>query len=267
MNLALCSLSSGSSGNITLVEAGETRLLVDAGLTGKRITELLGQLGILPETINGILVTHEHVDHVRGAGVLARKYRIPIYANENTWEGMYKSAGEIPAWQRRVFNTEEDFYVGDIGVTSFGISHDAREPVAFRLYHGGYSVAVATDMGVVTKRVVQNLSGTNLVLLESNHDPQMVMNNDCYPYRLKQRILGSKGHLSNEDCALTLLKLGETGVKHALLGHLSHENNTPELAMDTVCEQLLKHGVEAGRDIQVDMTWRDRIGGKYTIEA
>ncbi len=266
MNLSLCSLSSGSSGNVTLVEAGNTRLLVDAGLTGKKTTELLGQVNVLPETLHGILVTHEHIDHVRGVGVLARKYRIPIYANENTWEGMYKSVGEIAAWQRRVFNTGEDFYVEDIGITSFAISHDANEPVAFRLHYGGRSVAVATDMGVVTKRVIRNLAGTDLVLLESNHDPQMVMNNANYPYRLKQRILGNKGHLSNEDCAQALLKLGETGVKHALLGHLSHENNTPDLAMNTVCEQLLKCGVEAGRDIQIDMTWRERIGGKYIVE-
>jgi phosphoribosyl 1,2-cyclic phosphodiesterase len=266
MNLSLCSLSSGSSGNVTYIAAGKTRLLVDAGLTGKRITELLGQIGVLPEMLNGILVTHEHVDHVRGVGVLARKYRIPVYANEKTWEAMYRQVGEVAPWQRRVFNTEEDFYVDDLAVMPFGISHDTVEPVAFRLFYGGRSVAVATDMGTATKKVIRNLEGADLVLLESNHDPLMVMNNTCYPYRLKQRILGNKGHLSNEDCALTLLKLGETGVRHALLGHLSRDNNTPQLAMDTVCASLHAHGVAVGRDIALDMTWRDRIGGTYTIE-
>ena len=241
-------------------------MLVDAGFTGKQISALLSQIDLMPEAIDGILVTHEHFDHVKGVGVLARKYRIPVYANERTWEAMHGSVGEIPGWQRRIFNTEEDFYIGDLAVTPFAISHDTVEPVAFRIHHGGHSVAVATDMGCTSKKVLQHLAGVNLVILESNHDPDMVLENASYPLYLKKRILGSKGHLSNETCAQTLLKLSETGVKHALLGHLSRENNTPELAMNTVKEQLNAQGVQCGRDIFLNMTWRDRHSGIFAIE-
>lgn len=266
MHLSLCSLSSGSSGNVSFVAAGNTRLLVDAGLTGRRVIELLGGIGVLPETLGGILVTHEHVDHVRGVGVLARKFHLPIYANEQTFEAMYHTVGEIPPWQKRIFDTGEDFYVGDLAIMPFGISHDAAEPVGFRLYYGGRSVALATDMGVMPKKVIQQLAGADLVLIESNHDPELLRHNPHYPDRLKQRILGNKGHLSNMACADALTALGETGVRHALLGHLSHENNTPELAMGTVTEQLKSRGVVNGRDIYIDMTWRDRAGGMYTVE-
>ena len=266
MNLTLCSLSSGSGGNATYIAGGKTRLLVDAGFTGKQVSALLTQIDSMPEMIDGILVTHEHFDHVKGVGVLARKYRIPVYANERTWEAMYRTVGEIPAWQRRVFSTEEDFYIGDLAVTPFGISHDTVEPVAFRIHYGGHSVAVATDMGCTNKKVIRQLSGVNLVILESNHDPDMVLQNPCYPIYLKKRILGNKGHSSNETCAETLLKLSETGVKHALLGHLSRENNTPELAMNTVKDQLSLQGVQCGRDIAVSMTWRDRHSGIFAIE-
>ncbi len=266
MNLALCSLSSGSSGNVSFVAAGNTRLLVDAGLTGRRVMELLNGIDVLPETLSGILVTHEHIDHVKGVGVLARKFRIPVYANEKTFEAMYKTVGEIPPWQRRYFDTGDDFYIGDLAVTPFGISHDAAEPVGFRLYYGGRSVALATDMGIMPKKVVQQLAGADLVLIESNHDPELLRHNPHYPERLKRRILGNKGHLSNMACAEALMTLGETGVRHALLGHLSHENNTPELAMGTVTEQLKEKGVLNGRDIHIDMTWRDRAGGMYTVE-
>lgn len=266
MNLSLCSLASGSSGNTTYVAAGNTRLLVDAGLTGRRIIELLSGIGVLPETLNGILVTHEHIDHVKGVGVLARKFHIPIYANENTFEAMYKTVGEIPAWQRRYFDTGDDFYIGDLAVMPFAISHDAAEPVGFRLYFGGRSVAMATDMGIMPKKVIGQLAGTDLVLIESNHDADLVLQNAHYPQRLKQRILGNKGHLSNASCAQALLALGETGVRHALLGHLSHENNTPELAMSTVTDFLKDQGVLNGRDIYIGMTWRDHAGGIYTVE-
>lgn len=266
MKLTICSLSSGSSGNVTYVAGGKTRLLVDAGLTGKRVTELLNHIHVLPEILNGILVTHEHIDHVRGVGVLARKYRLPVYANEGTWQAMYRHVGEIPPWQRRVFNTDEDFYVDDLAVTPISISHDTVDPVAFRLHYGGHSLSIATDLGVVTKQVLRGLQGSDLVLLESNHDPAMVHDNVSYPERTKRRILGNKGHLSNESCALALLELGETGVQHALLGHLSPENNTPELAMHTVTQQLQARGVVAGKDMHLDMTWRDRAGDIFTIE-
>jgi len=172
----------------------------------------------------------------------------------------------VPIGQRRVFETDYDFYVGDLAVMPIAIQHDAVEPVAFRLYAGGRSVAVATDMGTVPKRVLRQLAGTDLLLMESNHDEEMLRQNMRYPESLKQRILGNRGHLSNSSCAVTLMELYETGVRRAVLGHLSDDNNTPELAMHTVSHQLERQGLKVGRDILLDMAWRDRVGGYYVIE-
>lgn len=268
MRIEFCSLNSGSNGNVTYVAAGDTRVLVDAGLNGQAIAGKLAQLDVLPETLSAILITHEHSDHITGAGVLSRKYRIPVYANEATWEtpAMRRLVGEVPAGLRRVFDTGSEFYIGKLGVLSIPIPHDTADPVAFRLYAGSRSVAVATDMGRVPKAVLKALAGSDLVLLESNHDPDMVLNNLRYPQFLKQRILGSLGHLSNLACALTLGSLYETGVRHALLGHLSHDNNTPELALQTVSQELDRQGLKPGRDILLDMTWRDKASGFYTLE-
>lgn len=266
MKMVFCSLGSGSSGNVSFVQAGDTRLLVDAGLSGKAITEALKEIEVLPEMLNGILVTHEHIDHIKGVGILSRKYHIPVYANEATWEKMYTVVGEIQPGLRRVFQSEEDFYIGDMGVLPFHISHDAAEPVAYKLFGGRCSIAVATDMGKVSKKNLNFLSQTDLVLLESNHDPDMLWQNDRYSAALKRRISGDRGHLSNRSCAETLLKLYETGVHHALLGHLSQDNNTPELALHTVKEILTQNGLDTQTEMQLDMTWRNRVGGKYTLE-
>lgn len=266
MKLEFCSLNSGSNGNTSYVAAGNTRLLIDAGLPGRSIVGMLEQIKVLPETINGILVTHEHSDHVKGVGVLSRKFHIPIYANEATWQAMKRTVGEVPPHLRRVFETESDFMVGDIGVFPIPISHDTVEPVAFRLYAGNRSVAVATDMGRVSKQTLRYLSGTDLILLESNHDPEMLRHNERYPEQLKRRIMGTRGHLSNMSCAETLLHLQGTGVRQALLGHLSEDNNTPELAMQTVLEEMIRQGVKPGRDIRLEMAWRNRVGGYFSIE-
>ena len=266
MKLEFCSLNSGSNGNSTFIAAGNTRVLVDAGLSGKTILGALDMIGVLPETLSAILVTHEHIDHIKGVGILSRKYHIPVYANEKTWQMMYRIVGDIPSAQRRIFETDNDFYIGDLAVMPFAIPHDTVDPVAFRLYAGGRSVAVATDMGYTPKSVVQHLAGADLVLLESNHDVEMLSRNDRYPLSLKKRILGRHGHLSNNTCAQTLMRLYETGVTKALLGHLSQDNNTPELAMRTVTEALSSQGLKPGKDILLEMTWRDHASGYYRIE-
>lgn len=266
MRLEVCSLFSGSSGNATYIASGDTRILVDAGHSGRTITAALHSIGVLPETLSAILVTHEHLDHVKGVGVLSRKYRIPVYANEATWERMARTVGELPTGQRRIFDSEYDFYVGDVAVLPISIPHDAADPVAFRVFAGGRSVSIATDMGHVSKRIVKQLAGSDLILLESNHDEEMLRHNDRYSEMLKRRILGTRGHLSNISCGEALLSLHETGVARVLLGHLSEENNTPELALQTVTEVLEKQGLRNGRDILLEMTWRDRVGGHYSLE-
>lgn len=265
MQLTFCPLYSGSSGNASYVEAGNTRILVDSGLSGKAIIEGLGQIGVLPETLSGILVTHEHSDHVKGAGILSRKYRIPIYANEPTWDAMARQIGDVWPGQRRIFQTGADFFIGDMSICPFAIPHDAAEPVGYRIFAGGRSVATATDMGYLTKEVLNRIAGSDIVLLESNHDPDMLMQNPHYSAALKRRILGRHGHLSNESCAQGILKLYETGVRHIVLGHLSAENNTPELALDTSVRMAAENGLCVGQDIFIDMAWRDRVGGVYTV--
>lgn len=265
MQLTFCPLFSGSSGNAVFVGAGGTRLLIDAGLSGRTVSDALSGIGVLPETLNGILVTHEHSDHVRGVGILSRKYRIPVYANARTWAAMERTVGDVPPACRREFTSGESFFLGDAEVLPYAISHDAAEPVGYRVFHGGRSVATATDIGIFTQKVLSALSGVNLVLLESNHDIDMLHENEHYSAALKTRILGRYGHMSNEACGEALYQLYQTGVRHAVLGHLSHENNTPELAMRTVCESLRARGVTPGEDIQVDMAWRDHAGNRYEI--
>lgn len=266
MQLTFCPLFSGSSGNCAYVEAGNTRILIDAGISGKAVTEALAQIDVLPETIQGILITHEHSDHVKAAGILSRKYRIPIYANEPTWNAMARQIGDVWPGQRRIFDSGEDFFIGDLSISSFQIPHDAAEPVGYRVFAGGHSVSTATDMGYLTKDVLKRIAGSDIVLLESNHDPDMLLQNPRYSQTLKKRILGRFGHLSNEMCAEGILKLYETGVRHIVLGHLSAENNTPELALETSVRMACDRGILIGQELFIDMAWRDRVGGLYTVD-
>ena len=266
MQMTFCPLFSGSSGNSTYVEAGDTRILIDAGLTGKAVTEALASIRVLPESLNGILITHEHSDHVKAAGILSRKYRIPIYANEPTWNAMAKGLGDVHPSLRRVFDTDNDFFIGEMSVSPFSIPHDAAQPVGYRVFAGGRSIATATDMGYLHKEVLKRIAGSDIVLLESNHDPDMLLQNPRYSQTLKNRILGRHGHLSNDMCAEGIMKLYETGVRHVVLGHLSAENNTPELALETAVRTCCEHGICVGEELFIDMAWRDRVGGIYTME-
>ncbi|MBQ7182619.1 MAG: MBL fold metallo-hydrolase [Clostridia bacterium] len=261
-----CPLFSGSSGNCGYLSAGGTRVLVDAGLSGRQIGEALSSVGGSLEGVQGIVITHEHSDHVKGAGILSRKYHIPIYANEGTWNAMARALGKVDPSLRRIFVTGEDFYIGDITVQTFDIPHDAADPVGFRFYHGRSSVSVATDMGYVRPSVLKAVAGSDLVLWESNHDIDMLRGNPRYSLALKQRILGRHGHLSNEASADGVLRLMDTGVRQVVLGHLSGENNTPEKAMEVSLTALVKAGAVVGSDIGLDMAWRDRPGNVYTLD-
>ena len=265
MEMTFCPLYSGSSGNALYVATEHTRLLIDAGLPGKAIVDALTQIGVNPATLSAILITHEHSDHVKGAGILSRKFNLPIYATPGTWFSMERSLGPISDRNRREFSPDADFYVGEIGVVPFTIPHDAAEPVGYRLLHGAFSVATATDMGYMRKNVLEHLAGVDMLLLESNHDPEMLRQNPHYSQALKRRILSNRGHLSNEACAEAVLALYNTGVRHVVLGHLSAENNLPELAFNTVACALQEAGIACGRDMTVDMAWRDRVGHVYVI--
>ena len=266
MRFTFCPLFSGSSGNALYIGAGHTSILIDAGMTGKALEGALRQINVLPETLSGIAITHEHSDHVKGAGILSRKYHLPIYANERTWNAMAKSIGEIHPGNRRVFEDEQDFYIGDLALLPFSIPHDAADPVGFRVWYGAHSAATATDMGCARKSVIKALAGVDVMVLESNHDPDLLRMNPHYSLYLKQRILSNRGHLSNQASADVLLQLMESGVREVLLGHLSSENNTPELAMRTHEDTLVRQGVKLGVDIDLGIAWRDRVSRKFEIE-
>lgn len=265
MEMIFCPLYSGSSGNALFVQYGETRLLIDAGKSGKMIADALRYIGVDPASLNGILITHEHSDHIQGAGVISRKYNLPIYATQGTWQAMESKIGKISEGMRRTFDKTQDFYLGQIGVVPFAIPHDAADPVGFRLYGGGASIATATDLGYFPARVKDAIAGSDLVLLESNHDPDMLRNNEHYSALLKKRILSNKGHLSNQACAEALVALVNTGVKNVILGHLSGENNKPELALSTSENMAELEGIRLGIDLHLDLAWRDRVGGVYTL--
>ncbi|MGN0779910.1 MAG: MBL fold metallo-hydrolase [Aristaeellaceae bacterium] len=265
MDMIFCPLYSGSSGNALFVQYGGTRLLIDAGKNGKTLTGALQLIGVDPATLDGILITHEHSDHIAGAGVMCRRYHIPVYATKDTWLAMEGKVGDIPPGMRRVFDKRQDFYLKDIGVVPFAIPHDAADPVGYRLWGGQVSIATATDLGYFAKSVRQAVGGSSLVLLESNHDPDMLMRNPHYSAYLKQRILGCYGHLSNESCAQAMLELMDTGVHHIILGHLSGENNTPELALSVAESRAEEAGIRLGKELFIDLAWRDRVGGIYTL--
>ena len=266
MQMTFCPLYSGSSGNASLVVYRDTRILVDCGKSGIQIDEAMRFVGEKAADLDAILVTHEHHDHVAGIGVMARRYKIPIYATHETWNAMPSGIGKIPDGLKREFVIGEDFYIRNLGIDSFRISHDAADPCAFRLWGGNHSVSIVTDLGYMSEKVKSSVSGSNLILLESNYDPDLLHANEHYRYALKQRIEGRRGHLSNQDCARCLTELIETGCSNFVIGHLSGENNTPDLAYRTNATQLELEGVHIGKDVKLTVAWRDRVGNVYSID-
>ena len=258
-------LFSGSNGNAILVEMDDARILIDAGVSGSRIVHALETLGVTPGMIDGILITHEHSDHVQGACILSRKYDIPLYATRGTWAAMAGRMGKLSPSNIRDLRAFQDFYIGRASVMPFTIPHDAAEPVGYCVACGGRRVAVATDIGHVKGDWLEAVSGCDLVLLESNHDVNM-LKAGRYPYELKRRILGNFGHLSNETAAGVAVKLAKSGVGHIVLGHLSGENNIPVLALRTVHDALMAEGFQPGVDIGLDVAKRNEPNGVYTLE-
>ena len=235
-------LCSGSSGNASFLQAGDVRLLVDAGVTCKRLTEMLRLVQADPAQLSGILVTHEHSDHIAGVGVLARKYDIPVYADEACMEKLLPLTGGLPPRLMRVFEPDKEFYIKRLCVLPFSIPHDCVKPVGYAFTDGDKKLSVMTDIGHVTEKMLDAVADSDLLLLEANHDVDM-LRAGSYPYPLKMRILGNKGHLCNEDAGLVLAKLHDRGIRNVILAHLSDENNTPELARVTVESVLADAGV------------------------
>ncbi|HPF53413.1 MAG TPA: MBL fold metallo-hydrolase [Clostridia bacterium] len=251
--MRFATLCSGSSGNAAYIEAGDNRLLIDAGVSCRRICKLLEMVGGDARLLSGILVTHEHTDHINGINVLSKKYDLPVFANAECWRSMMPLMSKVLASNIRVFESDKPFMLGETKILPFTTMHDAIHPVAYVIEHRGSRIAVMTDIGHIDKRLLGILEGCKLVLIEANHDVDMLMAGS-YPYQLKKRILSGKGHLCNEDCGETLAILYQGGLRNAILGHLSSENNDPMLARATVLSILESHGISdmnivtAGRD-------------------
>ncbi len=265
--MEFCSIASGSSGNCIYVGTGQTSVLVDVGLSGKRIEAGLNVLDRTTRDVDAILITHEHSDHIQGLGVLARKYGIPIYATAGTIDAASRMSqlGRMPEGLFQEIREDEDFFIGDLKVLPFAISHDAAQPVGYRLENQGRAVGIATDMGVYSSYTIQRLKKLSALLIEANHDVNMLQVGR-YPYYLKRRILGERGHLSNENAGQLLGQLLHDDLKAVFLGHLSKENNYDKLAYETVCGE-----VDSGdnpyrsRDFYIQVARREQVSELVTI--
>lgn len=247
-------LASGSKGNATFLRVGNTNILVDAGISTRRIKNSLNEVGINIQDLHGILITHEHRDHIAGLPTLMKKYNIPVYARPAAWNAMYC---------RQLLPDEcccalaDDLTINEIKIKPFSISHDAADPVGFNLYHENIKVSVATDLGFVTDNVKAAIELADVLVLEANHDIDM-LRQGAYPWYLKRRIMSNRGHLSNTDAGWTLARLPRKEHTQVFLAHLSQENNTPELARKTVMEILEGEGLDSSQ-IKLHLTYPDRI--------
>ena len=264
MTLSFCSFSSGSSGNCYLIKSQRTAILVDAGISGKRIFEGLEKAETPREELVGVLITHEHSDHTKSIKTLTRKLKgLRAYANEKTWDRL---DAEICEDQREIFTTGDSFFIGDIMVKTFHVSHDAVDPVGFSFYAGEKQISIVTDTGCMNDEIIGEIINADILILEANHDVDM-LKIGRYPWFLKQRILGVEGHLSNIAAGETIVRLLSENSKerYVLLAHLSKENNFPEMAYQTVKNILEEADYYIDKHITLNTIVRDEISLVYHI--
>ena len=264
MALNFCSFASGSSGNCYMVRSGGTVVLVDVGICGKRIFEGLEKAGAELEQIQAVLITHEHIDHVKSLPIVTKKAcNAKAYANQATWDNIERKVAEE---KKAFFTTGEDFYINDILIRPFAIPHDAAEPVGFSFYADGRQISILTDAGCITKEIFEEIVDADLLVLEANHEVE-VLKMCSYPYQTKRRILGDHGHLSNVTAGKCICKLMEVKDKarRVLLGHLSHQNNEPELAKMTITNILQEEDIYVGDRLKMDVMLRDHVSAVYEV--
>ncbi|KGX93701.1 metallo-hydrolase [Pontibacillus halophilus JSM 076056 = DSM 19796] len=250
MTIEFSVLASGSTGNAFYVGTKNQKLLVDAGLSGKQMDRLFQEAGVNPAELNGILVTHEHSDHIKGLGIFARRYNLPIYANEATWNAMGNQLGKLETDQKFVFPYASTKTFGDLDVESFGVSHDAAQPMFYVFHKEGKKVALVTDLGYVSDRIKKTVEGADAYIFEANHDVEM-LRMGRYPWNVKRRILGDMGHVSNEDSAHALADIIGEQTKRIYLAHLSKDNNMKDLARMSVGNTLTERGITLGKGIDL----------------
>ena len=239
--LKFASLYSGSSGNCLYVETENTKILIDAGVSLKKIEKGLDNLNVDAKDLDGVIVTHEHIDHIQSIGNLSKKFDIPVFANQKTFDAMPKQTEKLSDKNKKKINIDEKFMIGDIEILPFSIPHDAADPCGFTLFSNNKKISIATDIGHMTGDIVKQIDGSEFVLLEANYDTE-VLKYTKYPFKLKERIAGPTGHLSNKMAGQTINYLINSGLKKAMLGHLSKESNFPELAYQTVIDEIIANG-------------------------
>lgn len=257
MSVKFCSIASGSNGNSIYIGTESTNILIDAGMSGIKIEKGLKEINVEPSNIDGIFITHEHSDHILSAGILSRRYNIPIFASSKTWGVMEKfnKLGKIKECNKKYVYKEEKCVLNDICIHPFEIPHDAVEPMGYSVFAGNYKISIATDIGHVTDIIKQNIYDSDVLLIESNHDIEM-LKNGSYPYKLKQRVLGDMGHLSNATTGSLLTEIMSSKLKHIYLGHLSGENNRPMLALETVTNILEANNLSVNKMFNLSIASR-----------
>jgi phosphoribosyl 1,2-cyclic phosphodiesterase len=268
LNLAICSLASGSSGNCYVVKSQTTTLLVDAGISARRIKQNLSTLGLKPRDLDGVLITHEHSDHISGLQTFIRSADVDVYANASTFHGMRLA---IPEGRCRRFATGDVLQIGDLSVRTFAVSHDAADPVGYSVNFEDRCIAIVTDTGIVDRALLREIRSADILVLESNHD-EHILRMGAYPWFLKQRILGERGHLSNEAAALALAEVlkweeenGACKDRRILLAHLSQKNNFPEMAVATMENILEEQGCPPGSKTRLTALPRAEISPFYSV--
>lgn len=249
-SIRISMLASGSSGNVTYIETPKRKILVDAGLSGTKIRQALMKVNRDISEIDSIFITHEHTDHIKGLGVLARKYDVDLYANELTWRAIGEKCGSIDDKQKHIMEIGEIITLGDVDIMSYGVSHDAVNPQFYAFQKDNKQFAMLTDTGYVSDRLRSLLCNSDAYLIESNHDLDM-LRMGRYPWSLKQRILGDEGHLSNDDGALAMVEMIGEQTKRIYLGHLSRDNNMKKIAQQTFTSILQENDLAVNQAFHI----------------
>lgn len=262
--LKCCSLYSGSSGNSFFIQSENTNILIDAGVSCKKIeTTLKNDFNLSLNDINAIFVTHEHIDHTKSLNLISSKYNLPVFASKGTWNALKEKTEKISDNNKNIFEINKSFEFKDLRIFPFSTPHDAAEPCGFNIYNGNSKISIATDLGYVDNNLLNNLKESSFLMLEANYEPN-ILKFSSYPYRLKERISSKQGHLSNNAASEVISELINYGLKDVLLIHLSKENNVPEIAYETVVGKL-KNSNCSLNNINLAIAPRDNLSQIFNI--
>lgn len=248
--MRVINLASGSDGNLTYIETDSSKILLDMGLSCNETVKRLDLLNVKPQDIDGIFITHQHIDHIKGVDIFSSKYDVPVYSHREVWNGLDEKLVKASLKNRKAF--DGDFTFQDLDVMPIEVSHDVK-CFAYAFKNGDSKVSIVTDLGHTNQILLNKIASSQIVYLEANYDKDMLLNGTKYPLTLKRRIAGPNGHLSNEDSAKTIRFLAESGTRQIVLSHLSKENNSPSLAYEYISEKLLEDGIREGSDIKIDV--------------